>query len=210
MFGVMIHVLCDAINNLGVIVAAAIMTFTPWQHRFLADPAASMAISLMILLSSWPLIRGSGAILLQSAPRKIDAQLVREDLESVCHIQDSHLSARWNKPDMSQIPGIESVHELHIWQLDENKAIATAHLVVTETEVSEFAANAQIARECLHAYGIHSTTLQPEFLHPRLASPFRPTQTSTPCQTKCSKECENLTCCTKQVMQGTSGLIILQ
>lgn len=111
------------------------------------------------------------------------------------------------KPDLSQIPGVESVHELHIWQLDENKTIATAHLVVSETEISEFTATAQIARECLHAYGIHSATLQPEFLHPQLASPFRVTQISTPCQTKCSKECEDLMCCNKQVVQGSSGVV---
>ena len=62
----------------------------------------------------------------------------------------------------TQIPGIESVHELHIWRLDQKKAIASAHIVVSSNEVTDFMERARTISECLHAYGIHSATLQPE------------------------------------------------
>jgi len=84
MLGVLTHVLCDAINNLGVIIAAAVMSFTTFGSRFYADPAVSMGIALMILVSAMPLLNHSGAILLQSAPSEMDAKEVQEDLEMVC------------------------------------------------------------------------------------------------------------------------------
>ncbi|KAK5660352.1 hypothetical protein OQA88_12893 [Cercophora sp. LCS_1] len=176
MVGVMMHVLSDAVNNLGVIAAAAIMEFTDWEKRYIADPAASILISIMILISSLPLIKCSAAILLQGAPSTTAVGDIQEDLE--------------------MIPGVESVHELHIWQLDENKTIATAHLIFTDTDVTEFTVRAQIARECLHAYGIHSVTLQPEFLHEDLAQSYRRAQTLAPCQGICSNECGGIRCCT--------------
>lgn len=61
-----------------------------------------------------------------------------------------------------QIPGIESVHELHIWRLDQQKAIASAHVVLSDPSMDSFLEKARTVSECLHAYGIHSATLQPE------------------------------------------------
>ncbi|KAK0722187.1 cation efflux family-domain-containing protein [Lasiosphaeria miniovina] len=151
MMGATIHVMGDALNNLGVIIAAAIIWFTHSPSRFYADPGVSMGIALMILVSALPLVKNSGAILLQSAPRGVDLGDVKHDLE--------------------KIPGIESVHELHVWRLDQKKAIASAHVVVSDQNISNFMEKAKTVSECLHAYGIHSATLQPEFL---------PTTTSLP------------------------------
>lgn len=61
-----------------------------------------------------------------------------------------------------QIPGIESVHELHVWRLNEHKAIGSAHVVVSDESVATFIETARHINECLHAYGVHSVTLQPE------------------------------------------------
>ncbi|KAK3379879.1 cation efflux family protein [Lasiosphaeria ovina] len=144
MMGAMIHVMGDALNNIGVIIAAAIIWFTHSPSRFYADPGVSMGIALMILVSALPLVKNSGAILLQSAPRGVDLGDVKHDLE--------------------KIPGIESVHELHVWRLDQKKAIASAHVVVSDQNISNFMEKAKTVSECLHAYGIHSATLQPEFL----------------------------------------------
>ncbi|KAK4103584.1 cation efflux protein [Parathielavia hyrcaniae] len=66
------------------------------------------------------------------------------------------------KHDMEQIPGVLSVHELHVWRLDQAKAVASAHIVVSDPDVASFVATAATIGECLHAYGIHSATLQPE------------------------------------------------
>lgn len=83
MLGVLIHVIGDAINNIGVIIAAVIIWQTRSEARFYADPAASMFIALMIFISSIPLTKNSGAILLESAPRGVEIDDVKHDLEQV-------------------------------------------------------------------------------------------------------------------------------
>ena len=142
--GVLIHVIGDAINNVGVIISAAIIWFTKSPSRYYADPAVSMWIAIMILLSAVPLTKNSGKILLQSAPLGVKIEDVKHDLES--------------------IPGVVSVHELHVWRLDQKKAIASAHILVDAPDIASFMKKAAIFQQCLHAYGIHSATLQPEFL----------------------------------------------
>ena len=54
------------------------------------------------------------------------------------------------------------MHELHIWRLNERKAIASAHIVVANEPLSNSMRLAKTINECFHAYGIHSATLQPE------------------------------------------------
>ncbi|MCJ1448217.1 MAG: hypothetical protein MMC23_008731 [Stictis urceolatum] len=142
MLGVLLHLAGDALNNIGVIAAAAIIQFTASSVRFYADPAISMLISFMILLTSLPLIKSSGMILLQSSPVGVDLGDVKRDLE--------------------ELPGVSSVHELHIWSLDQKKRIASAHVVTEDAEMEGFLDTARLVGECLHGYGVHSYTLQPE------------------------------------------------
>lgn len=108
----------------------------------------------------------------------------------------------------TQIPGIESVHELHIWRLDQQKAIASVHVVVSDQSVESFIEKARTVNECLHAYGIHSATLQPETVS---QVDIRSSNTSdgassslrrrrfdpAACQIICSNLCHSLRCCTK-------------
>ncbi|ETS82896.1 hypothetical protein PFICI_04772 [Pestalotiopsis fici W106-1] len=201
--GALIHVISDALNNIGVIIAALVIMLTKYDARFYADPGVSLGISLMILLSSIPLVKNSGKILMQSAPRGVDFDDVKHDLEKV--------------------PGVESVHELHIWRLDQQKAIGSAHVVVSEDNVTSFMDSAKTIKECLHAYGVHSVTLQPELAQSRPPTSYTTTtgvaaaETATPvngttpsiaasslrrrrvdetaCQMVCGNLCENLTCC---------------
>ncbi|KAJ5631600.1 uncharacterized protein N7484_011700 [Penicillium longicatenatum] len=144
MMGVLIHVLCDAANNLGVIAAALVIWLAKYDGRYYADPGVSMGIAFMIIFSSMPLIRRSGLILLESAPVGLDLSDVQHDLEKV--------------------PGVHSVHELHIWRLNQQKTLASVHVVVSDPSVSNFLKTAKTINECFHAYGIHSATLQPEAL----------------------------------------------
>ncbi|TVY92161.1 Zinc/cadmium resistance protein, partial [Lachnellula willkommii] len=218
MMGVLIHVIGDAINNIGVIIAAAVIWYVEmtcktrfhicfeisplcsqenkqkltnfldrkakFEGRFYADPGVSMGISFLILLSSLPLVKNSGSILLQSVPLGVNLEDVKHDLE--------------------KIPGITSVHELHAWRLSQNKAIASAHVVTSEQDVVGFMSQAKLMGECLHAYGIHSATLQPEF---STSTALRDNEgggqvllqqisSEKPvCQIKCGELCEDLTCC---------------
>ncbi|KAF2631513.1 cation efflux protein [Macroventuria anomochaeta] len=182
--GVLIHILGDAINNIGVIISALIIWLTHSPSRFYADPAVSMWIAIMILISAVPLTKRSGKILLQSAPLGVKVEDVKHDLES--------------------IPGVLSVHELHVWRLDQRKAIASAHVVVSDPDVESFMRKAKVISECLHAYGIHSATLQPELPAQRVVddgatevgSAVTTARTSLEkCGVPCGSVCEDLKCC---------------
>ncbi len=83
MMGVLIHVIGDAFNNVGVIVAALVIWLTSSEARFYADPGISMGIALMILVTSIPVVKNSGKILMQSAPKGVDMDDVKHDLEKV-------------------------------------------------------------------------------------------------------------------------------
>ncbi|KAF4457002.1 hypothetical protein F53441_1017 [Fusarium austroafricanum] len=207
MLGVFVHVLGDAINNIGVIIAAVIIWQLKGDGRYYADPAVGVFISLMILLSAIPLVKNSGAILLQSAPKGIS-------LEDVKH-------------DIQMIPGINSVHELHIWRLDQRRSVASAHIVVDSITAQGFADKAKIIMECLHAYGVHSATLQPEVLasSPVImpdSAPESQSQTTSiganhstrrrrprggeqKCQLICGSLCDGLRCCAPVAVSVIDG-----
>jgi zinc transporter 1 len=89
MLGVFIHVLGDAINNIGVIIAAVIIWKVEGEGRYYADPTVGVFISIMILLSAIPLVKNSGAILLQTTPTGINFDDVKHDIEKV--IANSYL-----------------------------------------------------------------------------------------------------------------------
>lgn len=184
--GVLIHVLGDAINNIGVIISAVVIWFANSRSRFYADPAVSMWIAIMILITAIPLTKRSGKILLQSAPLGVKIKDVKHDLES--------------------IPGIQSVHELHVWRLDQKKAIASAHVVVSDPDIASFMNKAKVISQCLHAYGIHSATLQPELAQANtdgdteVASDLNSVATTArtsldKCGLPCGTFCEELKCC---------------
>merc|ERR1712093_108095 len=81
--GVLVHLIGDAINNIGVIIAAAVIWKAKYEGRFYADPGVSMGIAIMILLSAFPLVRNSGTILLESVPLGVNLDDVKHDLEKV-------------------------------------------------------------------------------------------------------------------------------
>ncbi|KAJ5108879.1 hypothetical protein N7456_005554 [Penicillium angulare] len=175
MMGVLVHVLCDAANNLGVMAAALVIWLAKYDGRYYADPGVSMGIAIMIILSSIPLVRRAGSILLESAPTGLDLGDVQHDLEKV--------------------PGVHSVHELHIWRLNQQKTLASVHVVVSDSSVAAFLQTAKIINECFHAYGIHSATLQPEVMADFKDDAVHPGEEMSRCQVVCGTLCEGLTCC---------------
>lgn len=178
MLGALIHVLGDAFNNIGVIISALVIWLTNSPKRFYIDPAISLYIALMILGTAIPLTRRSGTILLEAAPEGVILENVKKDLES--------------------IPGVLAVHELHVWRLNQTKSLASAHVVVRDTDVKEFMGRAKVISECLHAYGIHSATLQPELADSediRREGEMQEEMGSGKCKLTCGTLCEPLKCC---------------
>ncbi|KEQ57722.1 zinc transporter 1 [Aureobasidium melanogenum CBS 110374] len=178
LMGILIHVAGDAANNLGVILAGAIIWKTTSPGRFYVDPAVSMAISFMIFGSAVPFVKKSGLILLQSVP------------SGVSPVDVTH--------DMEKISGVQAVHELHIWRLNQQKSIASAHIVIDHS--TDFMAVANTINECLHAYGIHSATLQPEVIpnpstREDLSSPTLASAVSCLLGCQSSTNCLQVGCC---------------
>lgn len=147
MNAMVLHVLGDALGNVGVIVTALVIWLTDWPGKYYADPAVSLFITLIILKSALPLTFATSKILLQATPEGIEVQDVREDIAS--------------------LPGVVSCHHVHIWQLSDSKIVASMHIQVafpiSEAAGKEYMTLAKRVRKCLHAYGIHSATIQPEF-----------------------------------------------
>lgn len=147
MNAMILHVIGDALGNVGVIVSALIIWLTTWPARFYADPAVSLFITIIILKSTIPLTSATANILLQATPDHIDVNDIKED------IQD--------------IPGVVSCHHVHIWQLSDTQLVASMHIQIafpiSEANGAKYMELARAARGCLHAYGIHSATIQPEF-----------------------------------------------
>lgn len=83
MLGVLIHVLGDAINNIGVIVSAVVIWQASGHGRYYIDPAISCFIAIIILISAIPLTKSSGSILLQIAPVGVETEHVKHDMEQV-------------------------------------------------------------------------------------------------------------------------------
>lgn len=207
MLGVLIHVIGDAINNIGVIIAALIIWKAKGKGRYYADPAVGLFIAIMIFLTAVPLTRRSGAILLQTAPAGIVLEDVKHDIERVSFLFSFYIDFLAAK--QRQIPGVESVHELHIWRLNQEKVVASAHIVIERTTVTGFMDRAKVIMECLHAYGVHFATLQPEAQNlnsPHTTSISVDTGLATRgrggenshCQLGCGNFCDESRCCGPQ------------
>ncbi|KAL5601188.1 hypothetical protein BROUX41_005993 [Berkeleyomyces rouxiae] len=142
MLSVLVHVVGDAINNIGVIISGAAIWKLQDPNRYYVDPAVGVFISLMIMLTTARVAMKSGRILMETAPEGLDLQDIRHDLE--------------------KIPGIQSIPKLNVWSLDEEVVMASVHMTVADATIADFTSKAKVAGECLSAHGIHLYTLQPE------------------------------------------------
>jgi len=122
-------------------VAGAIMW---WAHgMYWLDPALSMAIGVIILYSAYRLVREAVDVLLEAVPRGID-------LAGVTHAID-------------RVPGVERVHDLHIWTITSGLYALSAHIVVTAGHGKENDELLNRVKEMLlRDFEISHTTLQLE------------------------------------------------
>ena len=166
--GVFLHVVGDALGNIGVIGSALFIWLTPFRWRFYSDPVISLLITIIILASAIPLCKAASRILLQAVPAGINVDDIKADIQ--------------------ELPGVYGCHHVHVWQLSDTKLIASLHIQVdfvsddnnndqpedSSSSSRRYMALAKAVRKCLHAYGIHSSTIQPEFV----LGPKRPLPTS--------------------------------
>ena len=147
MRGVFLHVLGDALGNIGVIITALIIWLTKFPGRYYFDPAVSLIITVIILCSAIPLCKAASRILLQAVPMGLSIDEIRADIESLDRVLEAH--------------------HVHVWQLSDTKLVASLHVKVDcDVEGAGSTSYMHLAREirrCLHGFGIHSSTIQPEF-----------------------------------------------
>ncbi len=141
MRALVLHVMGDALGNVGVIGSGLIIWLTTWQYRYYSDPMISLIITCIIFSSALPLVKSASFILLQGVPESVNLEDVREDI--------------------SAVDGVISIHELHVWQLSESKHVASVHILLHKKD--DFMRVVRDIRRVLHEHDIHNGTIQPEF-----------------------------------------------
>lgn len=136
--GAYFEVLSDMLGSLGVIVAAALVTFTGWK---LADPIIGAAIGLFIIPRTWMLLRQAIHILMEGTPPEVDIKLLEQRLLA--------------------IPGVIAVHDLHVWTITSGIDAMSCHLVVADMAPARATlASAQEAMK--NEFHLSHTTIQIE------------------------------------------------
>jgi cobalt-zinc-cadmium efflux system protein len=135
--GAYLHVLGDLLASVGTLVAAVLIRYTGW---LMADPIASILTTVLIVSGAWRLVRDSVDILLESTPAHIPLPAVRGQLEA--------------------IPGIESVHDLHVWAVTPAVVAMSAHCIVREPDKHQHVL--EHIHDAMQLFGIQHVTIQLE------------------------------------------------
>jgi len=134
--GAFLHMAADAGVSAGVVIAGVAILFT---GRLWIDPAISLVITGIILFVTWRLLRDAFDMAVDAVPRNIDPEAVRVYLSS--------------------LPGVNGVHDMHIWAMSTTETALTAHLIKPDPKDDD--ALIEKASKGLHdQYGIDHITLQ--------------------------------------------------
>jgi cobalt-zinc-cadmium efflux system protein len=134
------HMLGDAISAAGVVGAGVIVAFT---GASIADPVVSVLIGILILWSSWGILKESVNVLLEGVPEGMDMETVERAIGAVA--------------------GVLAVHDLHVWAVGSGMVCCSCHISVEEQSVrsGENVLRA-VAEELEHNFGISHSTIQVE------------------------------------------------
>lgn len=135
--GAYLHVLGDLLGSVGALAAGAIVLGSGWT---LADPIISIFIGALVLVSAWRLVKDSTDILLEATPAHIALTDVHDRIVSV--------------------PGVDSVHDLHVWTVTSGVVAMSGHLVVRNPTDNQPVL--EEVQDRLRALGIHHVTVQME------------------------------------------------
>jgi cobalt-zinc-cadmium efflux system protein len=134
----LVNVLGDLLGSVAAIAAGAVIYWTGWVR---IDPLLSIFVSLLILKSTVGILRESYHFLMEGVPHQIDYLQVGDDL--------------------ARVPGVLSVHDLHVWDMSPGHPALIGHLEIRDLD--EWPAVLRAVREMLVArHGIEHVTLQPE------------------------------------------------
>jgi cobalt-zinc-cadmium efflux system protein len=135
-----LHVIADALTDAAVVVGAIALLLFGWTR---ADAVVSLVIAALIVTGAVRLLREALHILNEGTPRDLDAQVVSTRIRT--------------------LPGIEGVHDLHIWSLDREHRALSAHILVADRPLGEVTAMIRSVELLLcEEFDIEHATLQPE------------------------------------------------
>ena len=109
-----LHVIGDLLGSIGAIVAALLILFLGWG---IADPVASVIVSILIIISGIRVTKDSFHILMEGAPAQIDSDKLKEALK--------------------KIPMVKEVHDLHIWTITSGYPVLSCHLTITNDGIHD-------------------------------------------------------------------------
>jgi cobalt-zinc-cadmium efflux system protein len=135
--GAYLHVLGDLLGSVGTVLAAVIIRFTGWLP---ADPLVSLVVMLLIVRGAWRLVREAVDVMLESTPAHISLGGVRAQIEA--------------------IPGVESVHDLHVWTVTSGVVAMSAHAIVREPDRQQHVL--EHVHDVMRLFGIQHVTIQLE------------------------------------------------
>ena len=138
--GAFLHMLADTVSSIAIVIGAIIIYFTGW---LIIDPLLSIGIAIVIFWWGWGLLRDSVNILLESAPKDLSVEEVSQTLKS-------------------QIPSIEEITDLHIWEITSKMYSMTAHIKLKKelAHTDEREILAAIKRIANEQFDIEHTTIE--------------------------------------------------
>ena len=136
--GAFLHMLTDALISLGVVIAGGLVL---WTGAHWIDPVVTLLIVAVIVYGTWDLLKDSLAMALAAVPPNIKPEAVRDYLSS--------------------LPGVASIHDLHIWPMSTTETALTCHLVMPAGHPGDVF-TAGICSELSKRFGIQHTTVQIE------------------------------------------------
>lgn len=138
--GAYLHIMGDLLGSVGAIGAGIVILLTGWTP---IDPILSIALSLLILVGAWRLVRESTNVLLEAVP---------------AHIEMGEVQQR-----MLEVDGVEAVHDLHVWSVTSGVVAMSGHAVVPRLDRHPGALAA--IRDAMRGLGIGHVTIQLEQEH---------------------------------------------
>ena len=138
MRGAWLHVVGDALGSLGAIIAGALIAFFGWN---VADPLISILIAILIVWSSWHLMRDATNVLLEGTPAHIN----------LAAVEDAILETE----------GVSNVHDLHVWTITSGREALSAH-VIHAYSISQASLLKELRTKLHDRFGVDHLTIQME------------------------------------------------
>jgi cobalt-zinc-cadmium efflux system protein len=138
--GVFYHMFADAISSVGIVIAALVIMYTNWTF---IDPFVSIGISVIILFWAWGVLKDSTRILLETAPKGLNIDMISNDL----------------KKNFSEI---RELHNVHLWSITPDMLVFSAHAQIesSKVQVTQEDVISKINDYLLKKYNIIECTIQ--------------------------------------------------